>query len=283
MERPTVLTHEEVLTPEHAEAFASLIDVPVPDLAADGLPLLWHWLYLSVWPAQRDIGADGHPTRGSLPVPPAPGQRRMWAGGRVRTQHPLVTGRTAVRRSEVVSTTTKQGRSGPLTFVVVEHRITQDGVTCVVEEQDIVYREAVAPDGPGPVPTPDGPAATPAPVAVPPAAGERRVALDPPHLFRFSALTRNAHRIHYDREYARSVEGYPALVVHGPLQALLMAESARAAGAVGRLTMNYRLVSPLLEHQGLVTGSEPSPHGWNVHVRDDSGRVTATGTVSNEE
>lgn len=267
-----MLTHEERLEPDPARAFASLARVPLPDLATEGLPLLWHWLHLAAWPDQEDLGPDGHPVRGVLPVAPDPGQRRMWAGGRVTTTRPLLVGRTAVRHSEILSTTSKQGRSGPLTFVVVRHTVTQDGATCLVEEQDIVYREAAGPTG----------TSDPAPAApvVEPGADERRLPLDPTHLFRFSALTRNAHRIHYDRSYAESVEGYSGLVVHGPLQAMLMAEAARAHGAAGRLTIGYRLVAPLLDHQGLVVGARPGPEGWSVHVRDDTGRITAQGVVS---
>ena len=142
----------------------------------------------------------------------------------------------------MLSVRDKQGRSGPLTFVVAEHQVVQDGQVVVDEQQDIVYRPAVPPTGP--------PAGRPGIVGeaggavVPPAAGEWAIGVSPTLLFRFSALTYNAHRIHYDRDYVRDVEGYPGLLTHGPLQALAMAEAARAAGCDGDLSLEYRLISP---------------------------------------
>nr|AFY23015.1 hypothetical protein [uncultured bacterium] len=245
----------EMLRPEPAQALGALLDVPVPDLARDGLPLLWHWFYLLDRPAQADLGPDGHPVRGAISAPP--GHRRMWAGGRVATQGPLRCGEQATRRSEVLSVREKQGRSGPLTFVVVRHQIIQNGQLVVQEEQDIVHR------APAPLSIPDaGP-------VVPPAGDEWAIDITPTLLFRFSALTYNAHRIHYDRDYARDVEGYPGLLTHGPLQALAMVEAARARGETGVRHFEYRLVAPLFDHQGMVVRADS--------VRDIHGRQTATG------
>ncbi|MGZ3145015.1 FAS1-like dehydratase domain-containing protein [Lentzea chajnantorensis] len=244
----------DLLLPDPAHALGALLDVPVPDLAEEGLPLLWHWLYLLDRPAQADLGPDGHPFRNTVPVPPS-GRRRMWAGGRVRRSGPLRCGETATRETTVLSTEDKQGRSGPLTFVVVRHQIWQRGEVVVEEEQDLVYRE--------PGTTPDLPE-TP---EVPAAEHEWAVDVTPTLLFRFSALTYNAHRIHYDRDYARDVEGYPGLLTHGPLQALAMAEAGRRAGLAG--DFEYRLVAPLFDHQGMVV----TP----TSVRDRYGRRTATG------
>ncbi|MFJ7217416.1 MaoC family dehydratase N-terminal domain-containing protein [Amycolatopsis sp. NPDC098790] len=257
----------EVLQPEPAVALARLLGVDLPDLETDGLPLLWHWVYLLDRPRQADLGPDGHPVRGGIPAPPAPGRRRMAAGGRVTRTAPLVVGRAATRCTEIVSTTDKTGRSGPLTFVVVRHTLSQDGVVKVVEEQDIVYREAAA-----------APAAAPVATPVPLEADERAFPVDPTVLFRFSALTYNAHRIHYDRDYARDVEGYPGLVVHGPLQALVMAEAVRGTGAPAA-AIDYRVVAPLFDHQGLVVRSPGIGSSRSVSVRDHSGRVTATAQV----
>ncbi|WP_372671145.1 FAS1-like dehydratase domain-containing protein [Amycolatopsis kentuckyensis] len=250
----------EVLQPEPAVALAGLLGVDLPDLENDGLPLLWHWVYLLDRPHQADLGPDGHPVRG---VDPAPGRRRMAAGGRVTRTGPLVVGRAATRRTEIVSTTDKEGRSGPLTFVVVRHTISQDGEVKVVEEQDIVYRDAAS-----------TPVSATAATSVPVEADEREFPVDPTVLFRFSALTYNAHRIHYDRDYAREVEGYPGLVVHGPLQALAMAETVRETGAAAT-AIGYRVVAPLFDHQGLVVRATSG----GVSVRDHSGRLTATGQV----
>jgi 3-methylfumaryl-CoA hydratase len=264
-----VIERTEPLLPGPARALGALLDVPVPDLdRGAGLPLLWHWLYLLDRPAQADLGPDGHPVRNAVPAPPGPGRRRMWAGGRVRTHGPLRCGEPATRSSDVLSVEDKQGRSGPLTFVAVRHRIRQFGRVVVDERQDIVYRAAggsvAGPD--------DGP-------VVPPADDEWSIDVSPTLLFRFSALTYNAHRIHYDRDYARDVEGYPGLVTHGPLQALVMAEAARAQGRCGDLSFEYRLVAPLFDHQGLVVRAERGPDSTTTAVRDVRGRRTATGTV----
>jgi 3-methylfumaryl-CoA hydratase len=255
----------EPILPGPAQALAALLDVPLPD---GPLPLLWHWLYLLDRPAQADLGPDGHPVRGAVLAPPGPGRRRMWAGGRVRVPGELRVGESATRRSEVLAVREKNGRSGPLTFVTVAHRISQGGRVVVDEEQDIVYR---APDAGSPRPD-DGP-------DVPPGEDEWAVEVTPTLLFRFSALTYNAHRIHYDRDYSREVEGYPGLLTHGPLQALAMAEAARARGIGGRVEFEYRLVSPLFDHQGLIARAEPGEAGTVTAVRDRSGRPTATGTL----
>jgi 3-methylfumaryl-CoA hydratase len=267
MSRPVSVERTETIQAEPAVSLAQLLDVDMPDVDRGGLPLLWHWLYLLERPAQRDLGADGHPVRCVIPEPPGQGKRRMWAGGRVRRHAPLRLGLETTRRTEVVSRTHKRGRTGRLTFVVVRHQILQAGLLAVEEEQDIVYREA--PDVTAtPEPTPLEP--------VPLGPGEWEVAVDPLLLFRFSALTYNAHRIHYDREYAREVEGYPGLVTHGPLQALFMAESVRRSGAQG-VAIDYRLVAPLIDHQGLVVGCTSDGDVRDTTIRDVGGRITARG------
>lgn len=269
-EHPTRLERQEVLRPEPALALSRLLQVDEPDLDNEGLPLLWHWLYLLERPLQADLGADGHPVCGVIPAPPEPGRRRMWAGGRAASLAPLRLGVATIRRSEIVSTTNKNGRSGRLTFVTVRHTIMQDGSPVVVEEQDIVYRDAVPPASPASIVQIEDVGLEP---------GERRVPIDPTLLFRFSALTYNAHRIHYDRDYAREVEGYAGLVTHGPLQAIVMAEAARELGVRGRVSMDYRLVSPLLDHQGLVVSATAEGPGWRTRARDLAGRETAYGRV----
>src|ERR1700689_172565 len=140
-----VIERTETLAVEPAYALGGLLDVPVPDLAGGAaLPLLWHWLYLLDRPAQAALAPDGHPVRGVLPVPPAPGLRRMWAGGRVRASGVLRCGEPATRLTRVLSMTGKVGRTGPMTFVVVGHQIVQRDQGVVDGEQDIVYREAAA-------------------------------------------------------------------------------------------------------------------------------------------
>ncbi|MGH3294457.1 MAG: FAS1-like dehydratase domain-containing protein [Trebonia sp.] len=272
----------ETPQPEPALALADLLGVPVPDLGA-GLPPLWHWVYLLDRPAQADLGQDGHPVRGTLPAPPGPGRRRMWAGGRVSTRGPLRCGEPATKRTRVLTVTEKRGRSGHLTFVTVGVQVLQRGTVVVDEEQDIVYRDAAGPAaGPAGSPAAEAPA-VPAPV-IPAGQGEREIGISPALLFRFSALTYNAHRIHYDRDYCRDVEGYPGLLTHGPLQAIAMAEAARGIGyrggsRGGHVSFAYRLVSPLFDDQGLVVGAVPGTDGTTVTTaRDRYGRQTATGT-----
>ncbi|WBH17379.1 FAS1-like dehydratase domain-containing protein [Sphingomonas radiodurans] len=208
-------------TPVASEQHDDLVAAPLRRLAAlfdhDGahwpageLPPLAHWLYFLPEAAQSTIGADGHPARGAM-LPPIDAPRRMWAGGRLTFHAPLPIGARATRRSIVTDVRVKDGRSGRLTFVTVRHEILVDGAAAIVEEQDLVFRG----DGSG---TP--PAAPPDPRV---ATIRQPFAPDATALFRFSALTFNAHRIHYDRDYAVAQEHYPDLVVHGPYQAMLLA------------------------------------------------------------
>jgi 3-methylfumaryl-CoA hydratase len=266
----------ELLQPEPAHALGSLLGVPVPDLAGgEALPLLWHWVYLLDRPAQADLGLDGHPVRGSLPAPPRAGTARMWAAGRVRTHGSLRCGMPATKRTSVRSVTEKQGRSGHLTFVTVGHQIRQDGKIVVDEEQSIVYRQSAA--------MAKWPPGAPAAKAVPADQDEWAIDVSPTLLFRFSALTYNSHRIHYDRDYAREVEGYPGLLTHGPLQALAMAEAARTrvSGTAGSRNHDfaYRLESPLFDHQGMIVRAVREDAVTVTCVRDAAGRRTASGTL----
>jgi len=209
----------------------------------------------------------------------------MWAGGRVRGSGVLRCGEPATKLTRVLSMTSKVGRTGPLTFVVVGHQIVQRDQVVVDEEQDIVYRAATSPTEPA------GEADTGDAMAVPAGDGEWEITVSPTLLFRFSALTYNAHRIHYDRDFARDVEGYPGLLTHGPLQALAMAEAARASGRAGdhadaervaksgERFFDYRLVSPLFDHQGLIVSAAPGEGATTTAVRDRHGRQTASGTL----
>jgi len=256
----------ELITPEPAEALAGLLDLD-PPAAGEPLPALWHWVYLLERRRQGELGPDGHPTHG-VPAPPAAGQLRMFAGGRVCLRTPLRCGEPATRTTRVGRTTHKQGASGPLTFVTVRSEIEQQGRVAIVDEQDIVYR----PHGRALEARPDSRTADrpPAPGLV--------LDVDPVLLFRFSALTYNAHRIHYDQAHA-AAEGYPALVVHGPLQALLMGELMRRAGAalLGQ-EFAYRLVAPVFGAQRLTaTALEASMTA--VHVLDGTGQVSATSAL----
>jgi 3-methylfumaryl-CoA hydratase len=264
---------EELIGPGPAQALAGLLGVPPPDTVA-GLPLGWHWLYLLDRPDQADLGPDGHPFRGTALTPPAPGLRRMFAGGEIIQREPLRIGAPATRRATVLSTQDKHGRTGRLTFVSVGHEIHQDGRLVIRERQDIVYRARITANNHE---SDDGETRS-----VPTAEDEWSLGISPTLLFRFSALMYNAHRIHYDREYARDVEGYPGLLTHGPLQALAMAEAARArCGIPARgVTYEYRLVAPLFDHQGLVVRALTEDGTVHTSVRDKSGRQTAHGTIA---
>jgi len=262
------VVRSEVLAPEPAEALAAMLDIDLP--GGPGLPTLWHWVYLLERRPQRDLGPDGHPTFG-IPSPPEPGRRRMFAGGRVTTHRSLVIGVEATRTSSVSSTREKVGRSGPLTFVTVRNEIAQSGQVAVVDEQDIVYR------------TPDStlqPAGgRPEPVVEAPREPSLTLNVDVALLFRFSALTYNAHRIHYDHEYVKQ-EGYGDLVVHGPLQALMMGELVRRAGVdlVGK-EFAYRLVSPMIGPQPMTVVAAEAGIDAGAETRDVNGTVTARSSI----
>ena len=261
----TLVVVEEVVAPEPVEALAGLLDVEVPD--DDEVPELWHWVHLLERRPTRDLGPDGHPTSG-IPAPPGAGMRRMFAGGRVDTHRRLRIGEPATRTTWIADEVEKQGRTGPLRFVTVRHQISQGGEVAIVEEQDIVYR---APGGALPSSSGEG---------LPARATSLSLEVDERLLFRFSALTYNAHRIHYDRGWCRR-EGYDDLVVHGPLQALMMGELARRNGVplVGR-RFGYRLVSPMTGPQTMhvLAGARGLGHGGEVftaEVRTADGRQTA--------
>lgn len=263
-----VSSRSELVVREPVEALAGLLDIPVPP--GDEVPFLWHWLYLLDRPAQRSLGPDGHPVDG-IPAPPGPGRRRMFAGGRVLTLGALRFGEPATRTKRMTGTVEKQGRSGPLTFSTARTEIRQGDRLVLVDEQDIVYRPAG-----GALPATDA-----RPTGAPSGPGDLHLDVDPTLLFRFSALTYNAHRIHYDRAYAAE-EGYPDLVVHGPLQVLMMGELLRRRGvAVTGREFAFRLVSPMLGAQRLTVLADDAvdAEGPGARVLAGSGRVTATAVL----
>lgn len=201
------------------------------------LPPLWHWLYFWAPAPAAAIGPDGHPARGSF-LPPVTLPRRMWAGGRLSFDAPLAIGTQAERTSRIADVKARQGASGSLVFVTVEHIISSDARRSIVEEHDIVYREA---------PHAGAPALTPKP-APDDAHWSREVQPDPVLLFRYSALTFNGHRIHYDRSYVTEVEGYPGLVVHGPLIATLLMDLLQQELPDRAPTrFAFRAISPLFD------------------------------------
>ncbi|MBL8288973.1 MAG: MaoC family dehydratase N-terminal domain-containing protein [Rubrivivax sp.] len=221
------------------------------------LPPLWHWLYFLPLHRQSEIGPDGHPRRGGF-LPPVPLPRRMWAGSQFEFRLPLRVGDAAERRSTIADVTVKDGRSGRLVFVKVRHevRCSADGADvaaaepAIVEFHDIVYREAKKAGDVEPPPQP-------APTGAGQAGWQRTIVPDDVLLFRYSALTFNGHRIHYDRRYVTEVEGYPGLVVHGPLIAtLLMDLLRRNLPDAGVAAFRFRAVRPTFDlHPFKVSGA----------------------------
>ncbi|EER60285.1 conserved hypothetical protein [Acidovorax delafieldii 2AN] len=219
--------------------------------AGDELQPLWHWLYFLPQALQQELGEDGHPRKGGF-LPPVPLPRRMWAGGRLQWLQPLRVGEDVKRTSEILSVSHKSGRSGDLVFATIRHELSGGAGLAVREEQDIVYREMARPGDPAPAPQ------------APPAAAlwSREIVPDPVLLFRYSALTFNGHRIHYDRSYAVECEAYPALVVHGPLIATLLADLARRECPGHRFaSFNFRAVRPLFDRHPFRVCGRPSADG----------------------
>ena len=214
------------ISPRQARQMAATLDVAGDYADGAPLPALWHWMGWTPLAAMGELGPDGHPARGGF-LPPVPLPRRMWAGGRLRFHAPLRIGEEMARRSEIVKVSEKTGTTGRMVFVTVAHRVHGAAGLAIEEEQDIVFIEMPERFTPPP------------PVAAPAAEWSARVVVDEVRLFRFSALTFNAHRIHFDLPYATGVEKYPGLVVHGPLQAMLLMEAARARRG-GAMPAGYR-------------------------------------------
>jgi 3-methylfumaryl-CoA hydratase len=207
------------------------------DDVPDQLPPCWHWLYFLPTHRQSEIGPDGHPKRGGF-LPPVPLPRRMWAGSRLRFVAPLRVGQSITRTSRIDDVRLKEGRRGPLVFVNVRHEIRGDGELAITDEHDIVYRENPQPGDPPP-------AGVAAPVD---AQWSRRIEPDDVLLFRYSALTFNGHRIHYDRRYVTEVEGYPGLVVHGPLIATLLLDLLRRQLPEAQIrAFTFKAVKPVFD------------------------------------
>lgn len=261
----------DVLTPTPCAALAATLDRP-PERPAPGtaLPPLWHWLYFLPLPRRSEIGPDGHAKRGGF-LPPVPLPRRMWAGSQLAFHAPLAIGDAVTRTSTIEAVTEKRGRTGPLVFVRVRHEVRRagDADPALTEFHDIVYRAAPRPGDPAPT-------AQPAPAA---SAWEKRCVPDDVLLFRYSALTFNGHRIHYDRRFVTEVEGYPGLVVHGPLQATLLLDLLRHAlpeADVARF--EFRAIRPVFDLHPFFACGQPQPDGKShaLWIRDHEGAAAMT-------
>jgi 3-methylfumaryl-CoA hydratase len=234
--RTETLDDQATLVPLQALAATLDRDDPAP-IPGDAVPACWHWLYFLPLQRASGIGPDGHPKRGGF-LPPVPLPRRMWAGSRIVFERPLAAGESIRRASRIDDVSVKEGRTGTLVFVRVRHSIGGSGGLAITEEQDIVYR---AMPQPGDMPQLAKAARTDEQFS-------RRIVPDPVLLFRYSALTFNGHRIHYDRPYATREEGYPGLVVHGPLIATLLLDLLRRSRPELRVrTFEFKAVSPLID------------------------------------
>ncbi|MFE7224645.1 MaoC family dehydratase N-terminal domain-containing protein [Nocardioides sp. NPDC057577] len=271
------MTSTETLDAGPVAALGALLDsgTPVP-AAGDLLPPLWHWVALPRWPVSSVIGVDGHPRRGDF-LPPIDLPRRMFAGGEVTFHGDLRVGAEVVRESEVVSVEEKDGRSGRLAVVKVLIRLVdkERDDLLVEERQDLIYRDAAP--APSSFPDPEPAVVDPAGAPLVPEADGWRFVTDPTLLMRFSAASANPHRIHYDWPYATRVEGYPGLVVHGPLSTLVLAEAIRLAHpdqAVRRL--RHRNTAPLFcGDPAHVRIDAPTPDTAEVALRRPDGTALA--------
>jgi 3-methylfumaryl-CoA hydratase len=251
-------TARDVVGATPVAALAATLDHPWAEPAlGERLPPLWHGLFFLPLHPQSEVGLDGHPRRGGF-LPPVPLPRRMWAGSTLEFRAPIRIGDAIERTSTIEDVTSKEGRSGALVFVKVRHevRVGTAAEPALREWHDIVYRE---PARPGELPPPQA--------APTDSAWRRRIEPDAVLLFRYSALTFNGHRIHYDRAYVTEVEGYPGLVVHGPLIATLLMELLRTESAGAPATaFRFRAVRPLFDGRPFHVHGAPSTDGREVHL-----------------
>ncbi|KAA2212369.1 FAS1-like dehydratase domain-containing protein [Teichococcus oryzae] len=251
----------DVVVPGPLDRLAATLDRDDPPFAAgDAAPPLAHWILFLPQARHSSLGPDGHPARGGFLPPVHHLPRRMWAGGRLRFHAPLRVGMALTRTSTIAEVTRREGASGELIFVTVRHELREDGQDAVLltEEHDIVYRSA------------DTPAVKSAPAAPPPGDWQRQIVPDAVMLFRYSALTFNGHRIHYDRDYVTREEGYPGLIVHGPLTATLLLDLVRRQLPQATVTaFSFRALSPLFD------GAPVTLHGT---APDAEGRITLWAT-----
>jgi len=255
-------TLEDVAAAAPLQGLAALLDHETPPWPKNELPPLGHWLYFLPRARQSKIDVDGHPRRGGF-LPPIDLPRRMFAGATIGFHAPIAVGAKIERVSTILDVTEKSGGSGRLVFVKLRHEISAGSVLCVSEEQDIVYREAAR--GIMKPPRPDG---------SPRRADEvRRITPDPTQLFRFSALTFNAHRIHYDRDYARDIEFYPGLVVQGPYIATLLMDHLLRHDPAARLhSFRFRAKSPLFDAAPFDVCLARKENGYDLWAVDADGR-----------
>jgi 3-methylfumaryl-CoA hydratase len=266
-------TKDDQVTPAPIAALSATLDrEPVQPAPGTPIPALCHWLYFLPLARQSEIGPDGHGKRGGF-LPPVALPRRMWASSQLHFREPLRVGDSIRRTSRIESVSEKSGRSGRLVFVKVKHEIRANGAAepALTDFHDIVYREAAKPGDAGAPPQP-----------APAAKWEKKWVPDDVLLFRYSALTFNGHRIHYDRRYVTEVEGYAGLVVHGPLQATLLHDLLRWQMPEARVTsFEFRAMRPLTDLHPFSVCGAPLADGKTFHLwtRDHDGAVTMDATA----
>lgn len=265
-------TREQLLASFPAQALSATLDREYAPVTGDFLPATWQWLYFNEQVRHSELGNDGHGKTGAF-LPPVPLPRRMWASGEFSYHYPLRLGVSAVQHSRIASVELKQGSTGALVFVTLEHQIRQGLQLCLAEKQHLVYRDM--PDGPSPLL-----AGEPAPLS---AEHQQPFLPDSVLLFRYSALTFNGHRIHYDRDYATGQEHYPALVVHGPLLATLLAEQVAVFHPEARISrFRFRAVRPVFDTDRLQLCSKREGDSLELWTLNQDGFVTMTATASLE-
>jgi 3-methylfumaryl-CoA hydratase len=264
-------TEEDNLSLRHARLMAATLGLDPERLqSGDPLPPLWHWIYFLEGQVPERLGRDGHPARGGF-LPPVPLSNRMWAGGRLEFFAPLPLGQAVQKRSQVLSVEHKRGRSGDLVFVTVEHEVWCQGRRALREEHDIVYKE--------PSPSHSTAALQAAPFM---GTQQRPVQVNSTTLFRYSALTFNGHRIHYDADYCRQVEGYAQPVIHGPLSATLLANWAQDIAPRALSHFVYRGLSPSLLGDTLTLqcqAHESDPDALQMWINLSDGRQSMQATA----
>ena len=264
---PKVDSCTEIISPTSVNRLAATLDEAEPDYGdGDNLPPLWHWIFFIKPVPHAGLGRDGHPQRGGF-LPPVQLPRRMFAGMKTDFLHPLIIGHEAERESEVIDVKEKNGASGPLIFIRVLTKIKQKGRLCIMDEQEIVYREMGAPlTLPETKHLPEPPANS----------WSQEMIADAAMLFRFSAMTFNGHKIHYDRTYAATEEGYPALVVHAPLLAMLLLQLVRRNTGKRVRRFEYRAMAPLFDGQPFqLSAVEEGTDSVNMRVLRADGKTAA--------
>ncbi|MBM3482545.1 MAG: acyl-CoA dehydrogenase [Alphaproteobacteria bacterium] len=262
----------DIIAADRLARLAATLDRGDPDpKPGDPLPPCWHWMFFYESTPLAGVGPDGHPARGGF-LPPIDKPRRMWAGSRIRFIDPPRVGEAVQRLSRIASVTEKEGKSGQLVFVTVVHEISTSRGLAISEEQDLVYRDLPAKGAPTP----------PALSAPSNAIWRRTINPSPVLLFRYSALTYNSHRIHYDLKYCQDIEGYPGLIVHGPLTATLLIDLVRRERPDARVeSLDFKGVSPLFDTAPFIVAGRQHEDGKGASLWAEgaNGALAMTGDV----